>query len=69
MVQFSNVNFLQVPITPPPTPHDKKKSVLYAEILDTPAPTRADFPFLEGIYSKMNLGPPSSSSTSFKKMT
>jgi hypothetical protein len=70
MAQSSNVNFSQTPIFPPPTPHGKKKSVSYAEILATSAPTRADFPFPEGINSKMNLDPLPSSSTSFKnKMT
>jgi hypothetical protein len=66
MVQSSNVNILQAPITPPPTSHGKKKSVSYAEILATPAPTRADSPSPEGISDKMDLDLPPSFSTNFK---
>jgi hypothetical protein len=66
MVQSPNVNFSQTPITPPPTPHGKKKSVSYAEILATPAPNRADSPSPEEISGKMDLDSPPSSSTSFK---
>jgi hypothetical protein len=69
MTQSPNVNFSQVPITPPPTPYGKKKSVSYAEILATPALNKANFPFSKGISSKMDLNPLPSSSSSFKNKT
>jgi hypothetical protein len=68
MAQSSNMNFSQAPITSPPTPHGKKKSVsYYAEILATSALTRADSPSPERISDKMDLNPPPSSSISFKE--
>jgi hypothetical protein len=66
MVQSPKVNFSQAPITPPPTPHGKKKSVSYAEILAIPVPNRADSLSSEGISGKMNLDPPPFFFTSFK---
>jgi hypothetical protein len=65
IVQSPNMNISQALITSPFTPHDKKKSVSYAEILATLAPTRADFPFPKGISNKMDLDPPPSFFTSF----
>jgi hypothetical protein len=66
MAQSPNVNFSQASITSPPTPHGKKKSVLYAEILARLVPNRSDFPSPDGITGKMDLDLFPSSSDSFK---